>query len=338
LVLFYETNFMWMILLTLLSALSIASVAAYFSIIGLATLFSATFIPVVIMASTLEVGKLVATSWLYQTWEYSPKLMKAYLSVAIVVLMLVTSMGIFGFLSKGYLDVKHPSTQQEIQIQSVRDDITLIRERMAFIEMENGAYRLELDQMRAVIESYPRNYVTKKLDAYKEQKPRRDEINKGLEENRSLKGKQLLLLRDKNLNLSNLEREKVEIEGDLGPIKYVAQALDVSVDEGVRYVILAIIFVFDPLAVLLILAANISIAHRFGRGKSVVDVLTQKEFIPKFQLSPKAKPAPVKVAEIPEVKMPPKKTETPIPPPSKKVPVSNSKKQKGSSLSPKNRR
>ena len=88
---------MWMILLTLLSALSIASVAAYFSIIGLATLFSATFIPVVIMASTLEVGKLVATSWLYQTWEYSPKLMKAYLSVAIVVLMLVTSMGIFGF-------------------------------------------------------------------------------------------------------------------------------------------------------------------------------------------------------------------------------------------------
>ncbi len=321
-----------MILLTLLSALSIASVAAYFSIIGLATLFSATFIPVVIMASTLEVGKLVATSWLYQTWEYSPKLMKAYLSVAIVVLMLVTSMGIFGFLSKGYLDVKHPATQQNIEIQSVRDDVTLIRERMAFIEMENEAYRLEIDQMRSVIESYPRNYVTKKLEAYRAQEPRRDEINKGLEENRSLKGKQLNLLRDKNLELSNLEREKVEIEGDLGPIKYVAQALGVGVDDGVKYVILAIIFVFDPLAVLLILAANISIAHRFGRGKSVIAVLTQKEFVPEPQLPPEVK------SISPEVIVPPKKEETPVPPPPKKVPASNPKKHKGSSLSPKIRR
>jgi len=326
---------MWMILLTLASALSIASVAAYFSIIGLATLFSATFIPVIIMASSLEVGKLVATSWLYQTWEYSPKLMKAYLSVAIVVLMLVTSMGIFGFLSKGYLDVKHPATQQEIQIQSVRDDITLIRERMASIEVENEAYRLELDQMRSVIESYPRNYVTMKLNAYKEQAPRRAEINKGLEENRSLKGKQLNLLRDKNLDMAGLERERVEIEGDLGPIKYVAQALNLQVDEGVRYVILAIIFVFDPLAVLLILAANISIAHRFGRGKSVIAVLAQEEFIPEFQPSPQAEPVSI---EVPEVKVPPKKVEAPIPPRPKKTPTSNPKKHKGSSLSPKNRR
>ena len=86
---------MWTILLTLASALSIAAVAAYFSIIGLATLFSATFLPVVVMASTLEVGKLVATSWLYQSWQYSPKFLKAYLSVGVVVLMLITSMGIF---------------------------------------------------------------------------------------------------------------------------------------------------------------------------------------------------------------------------------------------------
>ena len=206
---------------------------------------------------------------------------------------------------------------------------------MAFIEMENEAYRLELDQMRAVIESYPRNYVTKKLEAYRSQEPRRDEINKGLEENRKLKGIQLNLLRDKNLNLSNLEREKVEIEGDLGPIKYVAQALDVGIDEGVRYVILAIIFVFDPLAVLLILAANISIAHRFGRGKSVVDVLTQEEFIPSFQLPPQVESTSI---EVSEVKVPPKKAKTPTPPRPKKTPTPNPKKHTGSSLSPKSRR
>ncbi len=318
---------MWMILLTLISALSIASVAAYFSIIGLATLFSATFLPVVIMASTLEVGKLVATSWLYQTWDYSHKVMKSLLGSMIIVLMLVTSMGIFGFLSKGYLDVKHPATQQGIQIESAQNDIDLIRERMAAIDYENGAYRLELDQMRAVIESYPDNYVTKKLNAYKEQEPRRNAINDGLEENRDLKGEQLNLLRDKNLALSDLEKERVEIEGDLGPIKYVAQALGVSVDDGVKYVILAIIFVFDPLAVLLILAANISIARRFGRGKSALDSVLHV-------LAEKGTPKPAPVIEETPVIVPEK--------PAKQAPSTPApeiaKSHRGSSLSPKNRR
>jgi len=270
---FYVRPYMWTILLTLASALSIAAVAAYFSIIGLATLFSATFIPVVVMASTLEVGKLVATSWLYQSWQYSPKFLKAYLSVGVVVLMLITSMGIFGFLSKGYLDVKHPSTLQQIEIQAAKDDVALIRERMAFIDSENEAYRLEIDQMRAVIESYPKNYVTKKLNAYKEQEPRRIEIYKTLEENRKLKGDQIKLLRTKSLEISKLEGQLVEIEGDLGPIKYVAEFLGVDTDDGVRYVILAIIFVFDPMAVLLVLAANVSIAQRYGRHSTISKIV-----------------------------------------------------------------
>jgi regulator of replication initiation timing len=241
--------------------------------------------------------------------------------------MLVTSMGIFGFLSKGYLDVKHPATQQEIQIQSANNDITLIRERMDAIDYENEAYRLELDQMRAVIESYPKNYVTKKLNAYKEQAPRRDAINKGLEENRDLKGKQLLLLRDKNINLSDLEKERVEIEGDLGPIKYVAQALGVSVDDGVKYVILAIIFVFDPLAVLLILAANISIARRFGKGKSALDSVLHV-------LAEKETPEPAPVIEEAPVIVP----ETPVAQVSVAKLPKTTKTHRGSSLSPKNRR
>jgi len=274
---FFVSFIMWMILVTLASALSIASVAAYFSIVGLATLFSATFLPVVIMASTLEVGKLVATSWIYQTWGYSPRLMKGLLIPMIGVLMLVTSMGIFGFLSKGYLDVKHPTTQQQIVIQSAQDDTSLIRERLASLDLENQAYRLELDQIRAVIESYPKNYVTKKLEAYRANKPRMDEINKGLEENRKLRGELLKQLRNKSLEISKLESEMVTIEGDLGPIKYVAQALGVDIDKGVRFVILAIIFVFDPLAVLLILAANISIKRRYGEMKPLPVIFSELE-------------------------------------------------------------
>jgi hypothetical protein len=257
---------MLMIAVTIISALSIACVAAYFSIIGLATLFSAAFLPVVVMASTLEVGKLVATSWVYQTWEYSPKVIRTMLIGIIGVLMLITSMGIFGLLSKGYLEAKNPASQQNIEIVSLKSDVELVRERIGAIEQEDGFYRLELGDLQAQIDNYPPNYATKRIQTYEAQKPRRQAIASALEENRTHRADQLKILREKNRELNKLEQELVEIEGDLGPIKYVGQLLNVTPDEGVQFVILAIIFAFDPLAVLLVLAANISIKHRYGRG------------------------------------------------------------------------
>ena len=91
-------------IITLLSALSIAGVAAWYSIIGLSALFGAAVIPIIIMASTLEVGKLVSASWLYRNWHVAPKTLRAYLAIAVVGLMLITSMGIFGFLSKSHIE------------------------------------------------------------------------------------------------------------------------------------------------------------------------------------------------------------------------------------------
>ena len=91
-------------IITLLSALSIAGVAAWYSIIGLSALFGAAVIPIIIMASTLEVGKLVSASWLYRNWHVEPKTLRAYLAIAVVGLMLITSMGIFGFLSKSHIE------------------------------------------------------------------------------------------------------------------------------------------------------------------------------------------------------------------------------------------
>jgi hypothetical protein len=264
---------MWMIIVTLFSALSIAAVAAYFSIIGLTTLFAAAFLPVLIMGSVLEVGKLVATSWVYQTWEYSPKTIRALLSSMIVVLMLITSMGIFGLLSKGYLDAKNPATQQTLEITSLKSDVDLVREKIAAIEEEDGFYRLELADLQAQIDNYPKNYATKRIETYEIQKPRREEISTALEENRELKAEQLKTLRGKNRELNTLETELIELEGDLGPIKYVARLLGVSADDGVQYVILAIIFAFDPLAILLILAANISIKHKYGRKTSIGKII-----------------------------------------------------------------
>lgn len=117
-------------IITLLTALSIAGVAAWYSIVGLSTLFGAAVLPVILMASTLEVGKLVSASWLYRNWHIAPKLLKTYLSIAVVGLMFITSMGIFGFLSRAHLEQAGSTTEAQAKVQQVDDKITRIEGRI----------------------------------------------------------------------------------------------------------------------------------------------------------------------------------------------------------------
>ncbi len=160
---------MLMIIITLLAALAIAGVAAWFSIIGLATLFSGAFLSVIIMGSVLEVGKLVATSWVYQTWSYGPKLIKSYLILGIIVLMGITSMGIFGYLSKGHLDIQTPIKEQTIQIEARQAEIDILREKESFIDSELQGFKLEMEQLQARVDEYPEGWATKKIKVLKEQ-------------------------------------------------------------------------------------------------------------------------------------------------------------------------
>lgn len=115
-----------MAILTLLSALSISAVAIYYSIAGLAAIFAGAAIPIMIMGSVLEVGKLVTASWLYQNWKNAPRFLKYYLSIAVLVLMFITSMGIFGFLSKAHVEQTAPSSLIEQKIEQIDD--RLLRE------------------------------------------------------------------------------------------------------------------------------------------------------------------------------------------------------------------
>ena len=109
---------MFLIILTFLSAISISVIAAGYSILGLATLFAGAVVPIIAMGSALEVGKLVAASWLYHNWRSDiPRLLKAYLFTAIIVLIFITSMGIFGFLSKAHLDQVKPTSGNNIKIE-----------------------------------------------------------------------------------------------------------------------------------------------------------------------------------------------------------------------------
>lgn len=247
---------MFTILITFLSAISISVIAAGYSIVGLSTLFAGAVVPIIAMGSALEVGKLVAASWLYNNWRNKlvPFTIKMYLTFAVIVLIFITSMGIFGFLSKAHLDQVQPTSSNNIKIELIDKQI---KQEELIIERSQNTLTL-LDK---TLEKYiDLEYVTRGLKEREKQKEEREALQLAIN-NASDKISELT---DKK---AVLELEQDKIEAEVGPIKYVAeliygeQAKD-HFDKAVRWVIIVLIFVFDPLAVLLLIAANISLRSR----------------------------------------------------------------------------
>ena len=243
---------MFLTLLTFISAIAISLIAAGYSILGLATLFAGAAVPIIAMGSALEVGKLVAASWLYHNWrEGIPRALKAYLFTAIIVLVFITSVGIFGFLSKAHLDQVRPTGNNAVQIALIDKQIN--QQQLIIDRSENT-----LDRLDKALDVYiAKEYVSRGLKERKKQKEERDflnaEIKKAMDEIARLTSEK-----------SNIEIEQLKIEADVGPLKYVAELIygdnaKDHFDEAVRIIILILIFVFDPLAVLLLIAANISL-------------------------------------------------------------------------------
>ena len=243
---------MFLTILTFLSAISISVIAAGYSIVGLATLFAGAVVPIIAMGSALEVGKLVAASWLYHNWNSDvPRLLKSYLFGAIIVLIFITSLGIFGFLSKAHLDQVKPVSGNNIKIELLDKQI---------------------NQQNLIIERAEKqiNLLDKALEVYID----KEYVSRGLKERKKQEEERTLLTNtineasDKIAELTNqkasLSLEQNKIEAEVGPIKYVAELIygenaQDNFDKAVRFVILILIFVFDPLAVLLLIAANISL-------------------------------------------------------------------------------
>ena len=230
-----------MIFLTLLSALLLSGIAGYYSILGLAAIFTGAFWPIVFMGSVLELSKLVTTSWLYRNWETCPFLLKSYLTSAVVILMLITSMGIFGFLSKAHIDSTMDSGANTVEIKILTQQEKITKERLEYL------------LARAKDPSMASNRLDKQIqDTQKEL----TEINK----------KRLPLLKESN-----------KLVAEVGPIKYVGDMIygtddDNAIDKAVRLVIMLIMVVFDPLAVLLLIAANISMQQRVRIPKPVEEI------------------------------------------------------------------
>jgi hypothetical protein len=308
---------MFIAILTLLSALSISAVAAFYSIVGLATIFPGAYWPVILMGSVLEVGKLVCASWLYRNWHVTHRALKTYLFTSVIILSLITSMGIFGFLSKAHLETNFQSSNNSQSIAIINSQIKaeqdVIDRQQEIIKRNSGAgggsgeriaqLRDKIKQMDREVEAYTsqgatstifNDKVAKGIELKNQQKAERDRIDAEIKQlttansgNNSAAESQIARSQQRIQQLigqrAPLQSAQIKIDAEIGPIKYIgALAVDVGlakvvdVEAAVRWVIIIIIFVFDPLAVLMLVAANQSFAGRFPtlmeKPKDIIDL------------------------------------------------------------------
>ena len=258
---------MFITILLLLSALGLSSIAGYYSVIGMTAIFASTWWPIVIMTGMLEFSKLVVASWLYRNWNYTPLLLRSYLTIAVVVLMFITSLGIFGYLSKAHIDqgigqgdntLFLAQIDREIQVEKNRIDDT----RKIISQMDDAVSSILSQSVTASAQKANRGstMAAQASQLRDRQKKDRELLNKGINESN-------LKIRDLSNQKLKLEQEQLKIEAEVGPIKYIAQMIygdnpDKNLlEKAVRYVTILIIFVFDPLAVLMVIAANMSMAQ-----------------------------------------------------------------------------
>ena len=260
--------------LALFSGLFLSLVAEYYSILGLTAIFSAAVIPVIVMGVALGLGKITATLWLKQNWSIAPWSMRVYLFTAIIVLMMVTSMGIFGFLSKAHSDQSLVSGDALAKISIYDEKIKTAKEN---IDVNRKALK-QMDE--AVDQSMGRSTDEKGAD-------KAVAIRKSQQKERS---RLLAEIAAEQKNISQLSEERApiaaevrKVEAEVGPIKYIAQFVYGETSEGilekaVTWVIIILILVFDPMAVILLLSSQISFQN-FRDRNSLIKEEVADEFL-----------------------------------------------------------
>ncbi len=267
-------TFPYMVLLT---SLSLAATAAYYSVFGLSKLFSAQAYAVIIMASILESAKLITASYLHRFWKQISVLMKIYLTSAVVVLMLITSLGIYGFLVSAYQETAYEleNVQQEVDILQLKQD--RFRAQLTDIQDENASLNKNISELTIGLSNNVIQYTngdgqlitttssstrTALQEQLQESKTRRD----------ILASKEIALM--DSVSSIDIKMLKLQTESDaaaeIGPLKYVAKQSGQDTDSVINWFILLFIFVFDPLAVVLLVAATQ--AFKNSRHKLNTDV------------------------------------------------------------------
>lgn len=252
------------------TAFIIAGVAAYFSVQGIATLYAGAYISVLVMAGALEAGKIVATSFLYRYWHKTNLLLKTYTLVAILTLMGITSMGIFGYLTAAYQTSLIEYSQAESQ--------------QTFLISQKAILEKELESLNARVETLNQSRLSQeqRLPSMSRTaaKPVYEDIKAAGEEITQARTRMNQIFEEiKVLDLQTLEAQKQSgKQKDIGTLKYAAELFGTDINTIVKWFTIAIIVVFDPLAIALVLAYNIAANRRFDKD----DIIEQ----PEEELSP----------------------------------------------------
>ena len=218
-----------------ISALSVAGSAAFYSVYGLSKLFAGAQLAVIIMAGSLEFAKLVTASFLYRYWNNINTFMKTYMMIGVATLVLITSMGIFGFLSNAYQGATVVFEKESTKLIYKEDRLDQLKDDKKFL----------LEELDAQIESLPENYITAKRKLRSDYNPKIQEIN--------------TKMLDLKSEIGDLKTALVETGVDVGPAIYLARIFNTEIDTVVKFFIFMLIFVFDPLAVVLVIAFNQSL-------------------------------------------------------------------------------
>jgi hypothetical protein len=268
--------------LMLFVALMLSAVAAFYSIIGLTAIFAAAVWPIVIMGTILEAAKLVVTVWLHEYWRDVKLTMKIYLVPAVFTLMVITSMGIFGFLSKAHLDQTVPTGDVQAQVALIDEKINNERETIASARTLLG----QLDKAVTDIGSAPDREVNgrvissaeRALQVRRQQARDRAALTKTIEESQA----RIVTLQEQKAPFA---KELRKVEAEVGPIKYIAALIygdnpDANLlEKAVRWVIIILVVVFDPLAIMMLLAATES--YRWERNKPAQQAVEEQHHDPK---------------------------------------------------------
>ena len=269
------------------SALFIAGCAAFYSVFGLSKLFAGATLSVIIMAASLESGKLVAASFLYRYWAKINSLMKGYMTGGVITLVVITSAGIFGFLSNAY---------QGATIEFEKQSTTLLYKEERLVQLEEDKVYL-IEELEQSIISLPDNYPTAKRKLREEYNPKILELND-------------VMLNVKQ-EIGEFKVQLVETGVDVGPAIYLARTFETDIDTVVKFFIFILIFVFDPMAVSLIIAYNVIISNReVKRKKKVIDTNKEDIYIRKEMTNDKEELK--EEIEVVEEKVDTKPTEVPV--------------------------
>jgi len=254
-----------------LSALCIAGSAAFFSVFGLSKLFAGATKEVIVMAGSLEFGKLVSASFVYRYWNKVNKALRTYLLIGIVTLVGITSAGIFGFLSNAYQGATIEFEKESTKLLYKEDRLSQLQEDKIYLK----------DELELAISELPDNYITAKRQLRANYNPKVLEVND-----------QILQIKSE---IGNLKMALVETGVDVGPAIYLARAFGTDIDTVVKFFIFLLIFVFDPMAVVLVICYNVVLLDRHGENYKPKIEQTGRKW---WQIYGEKKPIKEKIKEV----------------------------------------